>query len=39
MSSGDETPTFANSAEEVKYWKLKAGEWKKSSKRCQRGIG
>jgi len=32
MSSGDETPTFANSAEEVKYWKLKAGEWKKAAR-------
>jgi len=31
MSSSDETPTFANPAEEAKYWKLKAGEWKKAA--------
>jgi len=32
MSEGDETPTFATSADEAKYWKLKAGEWKKAAK-------
>jgi len=31
MSSSDEAPTFANQAEEAKYWKLKAGEWKKAA--------
>jgi len=31
MSSSDEAPTFANPAEEAKYWKLKAGEWKKAA--------
>lgn len=32
MSAGDDTtPTFANSADEAKYWKLKAGEWKKAA--------
>jgi len=32
MSEADETPTFATSADEAKYWKLKAGEWKKAAK-------
>jgi len=31
MASGDETPPFANDAEEAKYWRGKAGEWKKAA--------
>lgn len=28
----DDPPTFSNSAEEVKYWKSKAGEWMKAAR-------
>lgn len=31
MASGDETPSFSSDAEEAKYWRGKAGEWKKAA--------
>jgi len=31
MASAEETPSFSSDAEEAKYWRGKAGEWKKAA--------